>query len=68
MPLRLPLPRVPIPLRQEEAAIRLELQSLIERVYVAGGHDDVDYSIPPVPPLDVQDALWAAEQVVRRSA
>jgi hypothetical protein len=68
MPLRLRLPRLPIPLRRDDAAIRLDLQSLIERVYAAGGHDDIDYGVPPEPPLNPDEARWAAEQLAGRSA
>ncbi len=57
--LREPLPRVPIPLRPGDADIGLELQPLIERVYVAGGHDDIDYSRPADTPLEGDDAAWA---------
>lgn len=59
--LRAPLPRIPIPLRPSDADIGLELQPLIERVYTAGGHDDIDYSRPANPPLEGDDAAWADE-------
>jgi hypothetical protein len=59
MALRQPLPTIPIPLREGEHEIGLELQPLIERVYAAGGHDDIDYSRPPDPPLEAGDAAWA---------
>jgi hypothetical protein len=61
MPLRAPLPSIPIPLRQADAPVMLALQPLIERVYAAGGHDDIDYSIPPDPPLTDDDARWAVQ-------
>jgi len=59
MPLRESLPRVPIPLRETDNDAPLELQPLIDRVYTAGGHDDIDYRKSPDPPLDSSDALWA---------
>jgi hypothetical protein len=59
MVLRYPLPRVPIPLRQTDADVGLELQPLIDRVYTAGAHDDIDYSKPVDTPLDKDDAAWA---------
>lgn len=59
--LRSPLPPIPIPLRQTDADVNLALQPLIERVYVAGGHDDIDYARPPDPPLAGDDAGWADE-------
>jgi hypothetical protein len=67
MLLRQRLPTIPIPLRQADAEIGLELQPLIDRVYVAGGHDDIDYSKPLDPPLSESDAAWARERVARRS-
>jgi hypothetical protein len=60
VPLRDRLPRIPIPLRRSDPDVGMELQPLIERVYAAGGHDDIDYSKPPTPPLDAGDAEWAA--------
>jgi hypothetical protein len=64
MPLRQPLPQVPIPLRENDADVLLDLQPLIERVYVAGGHDDIDYRKPSQPPLEGDDAAWA-DQLLR---
>ena len=61
MSLRLPLPSLPIPLRETDAQVALDLQPLIERVYVAGGHDDIDYSTPLDPPLSQSDSAWANE-------
>jgi hypothetical protein len=57
--LRSPLPAIPIPLRQTDADVLFYLQPLIERVYIAGGHDDIDYGQPPVPPLAGGDSAWA---------
>jgi hypothetical protein len=62
--LRQPLPRIPIPLRQQDAEVPLEFQPLIERAYVAGGHDDIDYAKPADPPLEGDDAAWA-DQLLR---
>jgi hypothetical protein len=59
--LRDPLPNIRIPLRKMDTDIVLELQPLIERAYVGGGHDDIDYSKPPNPPLDPDDEKWADE-------
>ena len=57
--LRRRLPRVPVPLREHDAEVALDLQPLIDRVYAAGGHDDIDYARPPEPPLSADDAAWA---------
>jgi hypothetical protein len=61
---RTPIPPVRVPLRQSDADVVLQLQPLIERVYAAGGHDDIDYSKPPEPPLTGEDAAWA-DQLLR---
>jgi hypothetical protein len=61
IPLRAPLPSIPIPLRPTDKPVQLDLQPLLDRVYTAGGHDDIDYTKPPVPPLDPEDAAWAKE-------
>ena len=57
------LPVIPIPLRRGDADLMLPLQPLIERVYTAGGHDDIDYAKPPEPPLSKDEAAWAAQLV-----
>lgn len=62
LPLREPLPRVPVPLRAKtDADVPLDLQPLIERAYIAGGHDDIDYAVDADPPLEGDDARWADE-------
>jgi hypothetical protein len=63
--LRDPLPTIPIPLRAQDAPVMLALQPLIERAYVIGGHDDIDYTKPPVPALDPEDVGWAKEVVAQ---
>ena len=63
--LRAPIPPFDVPLRASDAPIALKLQPLIERVYAAGGHDDIDYSKPPEPPLSSsQDEAWV-DQLLR---
>jgi len=57
--LRSPLPAIPIPLRENEPQVWVALQPLIERVYVSGGHDDIDYTKPAKPPLKGKGAKWA---------
>lgn len=59
--LREPLSQIPVPLRRSDDEVGLELQPLIERVYVAGGHDDINYKRPADPPLEGEDAAWADE-------
>ncbi len=60
MPLRAPLPRIKIPLRQTDPEAVLDLQSLIDRVYRNGAyHIEIDYRKPPLPSLSADDAAWA---------
>jgi hypothetical protein len=61
VPLREPLPTIRMPLRSEDADVPLELQKMIAQVYHHGRYDDIDYTLPPVPPLGVEDAAWADE-------
>lgn len=58
------LPIFGIPLRETEADIPLDLQSLVDQCYVNGRYDDIDYTIGPNPPLNADDAAWA-DQLLR---
>jgi hypothetical protein len=61
VPLRARLPVLSIPLRETDADVPLDLQALLEQCYRHGGYDDdLDYTLPPDPPLDPADARWAA--------
>lgn len=55
------LPRVPIPLRQSDEAVPLDLQESLDYCYDVSGYDDIDYTIEPDPPLEPDDATWADE-------
>ena len=67
VPLRHRLPNVKIPLRETDADVTLDLQSLIVQCYRNGGYDeDVDYRADPDPPLDAADAAWAGELLRRQ--
>lgn len=58
--LREPLPVAPIPLREDEPRVSLELQPLIEQVYEKGRYEEaIRYERPPTPPLNEPDAAWA---------
>jgi hypothetical protein len=62
IPLRRALPSIKIPLREQEAEIRLELQPLIDQAYRKGRYaDSLDYHEPADPPLEGADADWADE-------
>ncbi len=61
VPLREPLPVIRVPLRETDNDVPLDLQALITQVYRHGRYDDIDYTVPPVPPLDAEDEAWADE-------
>jgi mRNA interferase MazF len=57
--LRQRLPAVPVPLREHESPVKLDLQALVEQVYETGRYDDLGYGADLVPPLAGEDAAWA---------
>jgi len=59
VPLRERLPVILVPLRETDPEVALDLQALLDRAYETGGYDDLDYTIPPEPPLGPEDARWA---------
>lgn len=59
IPLRQRLPRIRIPLRSTDPDVVLDLQELVNLSYRRGRYDDIDYTRPPEPPLQEQDAEWA---------
>lgn len=59
VPLREALPAIRVPLRPDDADVPLDLQTLIAQVYHHGRYDDIDYTLPPLPPFDPEDAAWA---------
>jgi hypothetical protein len=56
--LRDPLPVIGVPLRPGEPEVPVALQPLMDRVY-RSGRFPIDYRIPPEPPLEGDDAVWA---------
>jgi hypothetical protein len=61
LPLAQRLPAIRVPLRQSDAQVSLDLQSLIDQCYENGGYDTIDYRQPVQPPLDPADLAWAEE-------
>lgn len=58
--LRHRLPPLPVPLRPGDEDVSLDLQAVLDAAYDRAGYDmDIDYTRPPVPPLDAEDAAWA---------
>jgi hypothetical protein len=66
VPLREPLPAIRVPLREADADVPLDLQALLTQVYRHGRYDDIDYAVPPVPPLEPADEAWA-DQLLRQA-
>jgi hypothetical protein len=60
IPLRERLPAIRIPLRPADPDAVLDIQTLVDQAYQDGRYDDIDYSEPFRPPLDPEDAAWAA--------
>ena len=60
IPLRQRLPTIRIPLQPEETTVPLDLQAVVDQVYLKGVYaEDLDYENDPDPGLDPEDARWA---------
>lgn len=60
------LPDIPIPLPDNVDDVILPLQLCVTRAFDKGRYlEDIDYSLPPIPPLNEPDATWAHELVAR---
>ena len=66
--LRDPLPPIRVPLRRDEQSITLHLKPLLDRAYRNGGYDGIDYTQPPDPPLNDDDASWLADRLREQPA
>ena len=64
---RLLIPVIAVPLRQNEPAVPLSLQTAFNRAYDGGPYrrGAVDYSKPPYPPLDESQEQWRAALMLR---
>ncbi len=61
------LPIVRIPLRRTDTDAALDLQVVFDQVYENGSYGyDVDYTKPPVPPLNDSDNAWASDWLSTR--
>jgi hypothetical protein len=58
LPLREPLPTIPIPLRPSDQDVMLQLQPLLNACYRDGRYHRINYRIDPTPRLGEVDALW----------
>jgi Protein of unknown function (DUF4058) len=68
IPLRSPLPPIPIPLKRGDADAVLDLQRVLNTVYDRAAYElTVDYSAEPVPPLNEEQARWAKDLLRTRA-
>ena len=67
IPLREPLPVVPVPLDPPDPDVALDLGAALRTIYDEAAYDlSIDYRQPPDPPLDGEDAAWA-EALLRQT-
>jgi len=64
VPLRSPLPNLPIPLRPTDDDVVLQLQPLLDACYHDGRYDRIDYGPDPSPRLGEEDTRWI-DQILR---
>ena len=64
------LPVIPVPLREGEADVPLDLQYVFHRAYDSGPYrrGAIDYDGPPHPPLTPEDTAWATELLASSEA
>lgn len=59
--LRDPIPSVPIPLREGDADVLLDIKVVLDQVYDGGRYANYVYAGPPEPRLSPDDTAWAAQ-------
>ncbi len=66
--LRDPLPTVPAPLRSPDKDAPLDLRAALSAIYDRARYaNQIDYTRPPIPPLDPRDTEWASALPVIRN-
>jgi len=66
-PLEHRLPKIPIPLREGDGDVVLDLQAVLDTVYDRARYDvSLDYDAEVVPPLDDAHQRWATELISSR--
>ena len=66
-PLRARLPVIPVPLRETDVDVPLDLQQLVDLAYENGNYElTTDYRRDPQPPLDPEEARWVDELLRER--
>jgi hypothetical protein len=68
IPLGRRLPTIKVPLRQQDAPARLNLQELIEKAYLMGRYNRLDYSRPCEPPFTESEQAWVNEVLRGRNS
>jgi hypothetical protein len=68
IPLQARLPTIKVPLRPQDESALLNLQELIERAYLMGRYNRVDYTQPCDPPLQGSDKEWAEQILATRAS
>ncbi len=64
--LRQPLPVIPVPLREPDPDLTLDLQSLVDRIYAVGRYGErLDYTRKLTPALPDEDAAWVRKRLAR---
>jgi len=67
IPITKRLPVIPIPLREGDADVEVDLQLIFEASYDRGAYDaDLDYIRDPVPALTAEQAAWAKSLIANR--
>ena len=62
-----PLPTIKIPLLAPDPDLALDLQPLVEKIYIRSRYDrDIDYHQPIRPPLDPAETEWLQERLRQR--
>ena len=64
LPIRERLPKIRIPLREGDADAVVDLQAVVDQVYLNGAYESIRYDVPPEPPLEPDDAVWADRLLV----
>ncbi|RME45487.1 MAG: DUF4058 family protein [Chloroflexi bacterium] len=58
------IPTFHLPLRKGDEEPLIDLGRLLHELYDRAGYDlSIDYELEPVPPLEGEDAAWAAQQI-----
>jgi len=61
--LRQRLPRIRIPLAEDDPDVKLDLQAVLEQTYEAGYRERLNYTVPCNPPLAPAEQAWADQLI-----